>query len=311
MAMESQLADTVVMVTPDQFRWEGETAETNKYMKRPEELGIAAAEVPILALREFRAMVHALESHGVSVLVLRSPWETDAPDAVFPNNWFSHHREGQLVLYPMQAPVRRNERQPVALLRTLAEAGIAAPEVIDLTTYERDGLALEGTGSLILDWPHRVAFALESARTSKPVFDDWCRRMGYEPVFFHAVDEQEYPIYHTNVVLTIGESFAVLCLDAIPDTSERELVQRKLAELGKNVITIDRQQLRSYCANLLQLRTRQERRVLVLSQSALDAFSPDQRQRLERHGELVAVSIPTIEGIGGGSARCMLAEVFR
>jgi hypothetical protein len=313
--MASQTTDTVVMVTPDQFRWEDDTAADNKYMRRPEDLTppISAEDVPSLALAEFRAMVQALHEHHIFVLVLRSPWQRDTPAAVFPNNWFSHHGD-RLVLYPMRAQIRRDERQPAALRALLEEAGIPTPEVLDLSQHEDDGLALEGTGSLVLDRVRRVAFAVESPRTSEVVFREWCRRMEYEPVFFHALDafgETDYPIYHTNVVMSIGEQFAVVCPDTIKDATERAMVQRKLASLDKEVIEIDGHQLRAYCANLLQLRTTQGGQVIVLSQTALHALRDDQRERLARHGTLVPVAIPVIEGIGGGSARCMLAEVYR
>ncbi len=311
--MESQLTDTVVMVTPDQFRWEEETARDNKYMKTPEELHIRPQDVPIDALREFRQAVAMLETHGVSVLVLRSPWKEDTQAAVFPNNWFSHHQGGQIVVYPMRAKVRRNERQRPQLQEALQESDIQIGEKIDLSSYEHEGLALEGTGSLVLDRAQHVAFALESQRTDERLFRKWCDLMEYKPVWFHAYDDEEngYPIYHTNVVMAIGEGFAVLCPETITDAYERATVLGQLADLGKEIITISLKQLRAYCANILQLRTEQGSRVIVLSQAALDEFGDDQKRQLERHGDLVAVKIPVIEGIGGGSARCMLAEVFR
>jgi hypothetical protein len=315
--MESQLTDAVVMVTPDQFRWEKETADTNKYMRTPGELAepISPEDVAVKARPEFVGMVDALETVGVSVLVLRSPWRavTDTPAAVFPNNWFSHHQGGQIVVYPMRARVRRNERQLPQLQKALQEFDILVGEIIDLSSYENEGLALEGTGSLVLDRTQRVAFALESQRTDERLFRKWCDLMGYRPTWFHAYDKDQknYPIYHTNVVMAIGEGFAVICPETITDAYERATVLGQLADLGKEIITITLKQLRAYCANILQLRTEQGGRVIVLSQAALDEFGDDQKRQLERHGDLVAVKIPVIEGIGGGSARCMLAEVFR
>jgi len=319
-----QLTDTVVMVTPDQFRYEAATAHTNKFEKTPEELGIDAADVPLKAMREFRAMVKQLELHDISVRVLRSPWETDTPAAVFPNNWFSHHAEGQLALYPMLTAVRRSERQYDALRKVLFDAGIVDSLDVDLTHFEHETylekedeepvpFALEGTGSLVLDRVQRVAFAVESKRTTKRIFDEWCRRLGYEGFFFHAFGDKDYPIYHTNVVMTIGAEFAVVCFDSIPDAyaPERTLLEQKLMALGKHIIKISKSQLNSYCANILQLKTRTGDSVIVLSQTAFEGFDLGQLRRLRQYGELLLVAIPIIEGIGGGSARCMLAEVFR
>jgi hypothetical protein len=312
-SLERQVTDTVVMVRPERFGWEEETAETNRYMRRPEELDppLTVNDIPIRARAEFRAMVDLLRGRGISVMVLPSPQGQDVPAAVFPNNWFSHHADRRLVVYPMLARVRRRERQIRVLLDHLKAHGVATHEVIDLSLYEEQGLALEGTGSMVLDRAHRVAFALASQRTSEQVFDVWCRLMDYEPIHFHAYDEAAYPIYHTNVMMAIGEGFAVVCPETIADDSERSFVLRKLAYLDKEVIAITRPQLRAYCANILQLQTTAGDRVIVVSQTALAEFGRDQVRRLERNGALIPVAISVIEAIGGGSARCMLAEVFR
>jgi hypothetical protein len=307
---QAQLTDTVVMVTADQFGYDTETADTNAFQVRPDVSDVTSQTIPEAAVVEFQRMVETLQSHDVRVVTLPSRSDADTPSAVFPNNWFSHHADNTLVLYPMLTPSRRAERQPDALLAVLRQVGIASPEAVDLTAFETDELALEGTGSLVLDRAHHVAFAMESPRTNRRVFDVWCARMGFEPFFFHAYDAARMPIYHTNVVMSVGVDFAVVCPESIHDAAERGALLAKLEELGKEIVSISLEQLYAYCGNILQLRSRHGEPKIVLSRTAASAFSQERRRALERHGELVIVDIPTIERYGGGSARCMLAEIF-
>lgn len=305
----SSLTDTVVMVAPEQFGFNPETAETNTFQRRPDQECDTPERLRDAACHEFQQMVEVLKRHQIRVLVLPGRKDVLTPDAVFPNNWFSHHREDILVLYPMLTPNRRAERQP-ALLLDLLKSIQCAPTVIDFSPYEQDGLILEGTGSMVLAREQRVAFAMESSRTHKTVLDEWCRKMNYTACFFHGYDALSLPIYHTNVFMSIGEGFAVACLEAIPDPVERATFEETLRTLGKELVRLSFAQLYAFCGNILHLRAQDGRKKIILSQTALNAFTPEQRNRLARYGELVPVAVPTIERIGGGGVRCMLAEVF-
>jgi hypothetical protein len=297
------------MVAPEQFGFNPETAETNTFQKHPDEERDTPERLRDAACREFQQMVGILESQHIRVLVLPGRKDVVTPDAVFPNNWFSHHQEDILVLYPMLAPNRRAERQP-ALLLNLLKSLSCSPEVIDLSQREQDGPVLEGTGSLVLDRIHKVAFAMESPRTNKTVLDEWCHRMGYTACFFHGYDKLSQPIYHTNVFMNIGDGFAVASLEAIPDRTERTVFECTLRNLGKEIVHLSLAQLYAFCGNILHLRSQNGQPKIVLSQTALHAFTPAQRSQLEQYGELIPIPVPTIERIGGGSVRCMLAEVF-
>ncbi len=302
-----QLTNTVVMVSPDQFGYNPETAETNVFQNKPQQAATALRDA---ALAEFNGMVAALRARGVNVLVLPSRADAVTPDAVFPNNWFSHHAGGRLALYPMLTPNRRAERQPQALASLLAAASIPAGEVLDLSAQEAGGQILEGTGSLVLDRAHKVAFAMASPRTTRAAFDAWCTEMGYEGVFFHAYDKDSLPIYHTNVMLSIGEGFAVCCMEAVKDEAERSLLESKLTAYGRQLIAVTLAQVYAFTANILHVKNMAGERLIVMSQTAYEAFTDAQKQQLAKYGELLPVKIDLIEQTGGGSARCMLAEVF-
>lgn len=305
----SPLTDTVIMVAPEQFGFNSETAETNSFQHQPDEAQDSLGRLRDAACGEFQHVVEILTSHQIRVLVLPGRKDVVTPDAVFPNNWFSHHREDTLVLYPMLAPNRRAERQP-SLLRDLLQSIGCHPVILDLSSREQDGLILEGTGSLVLDRAQKVAFAMASSRTHQVVVDEWCHRLGYRACFFHAYDKLSRPIYHTNVFMSIGDGFAVASLDAIP---ERASFENTLRELGKEIIQLSQEQLYSFCGNILHLRSQDGRQKIMLSQTSMSAFTREQREQreqLEQYGDLVPVAIPTIERIGGGGVRCMLAEVF-
>ncbi len=307
MTSSAQLTDTVVMVSPDQFGYNPETAETNVFQNQPQQ---EAAALRDAALAEFNGMVAALRSRGVKVLVLPSRTDVVTPDAVFPNNWFSLHADGTLALYPMLTPNRRAERQAQALSSLLATADIRPSETVDFSAQEAAGEILEGTGSLVLDRANKVAFAMASPRTTQAAFDGWCQAMGYEGVFFHAYDKDSLPIYHTNVMLSIGEGFAVCCMEAVKDEAERALLESKLAAHGRELIAVTLEQVYAFTANILHIKNTAGERLIVMSQTAYDAFTAEQHQQLAAYGELLPVKIDLIEQTGGGSARCMLAEVF-
>lgn len=304
----TQLTDTAVMISPDQFGFNPQTAASNNFQHK---LDISAHEIQKRAMREFENMVTLLQSKGINVLTLPSRKDKITPDAVYPNNWFSHHAGGILIVYPMLAPNRRLERQTQELKKLLTDNDIPVSKLFDITSHEDDGHILEGTGSMVLDRKNKVAFAMASVRTDKHEFDAWCRMTGYEGVFFHAIDSSKFPVYHTNIAMNMGAEFAVVCLESIPDEMERKSVEEKLKVLGKEIVRISVPQIHQYCGNVLQLVSKNGKSLIVMSKSAHDAFTKENRETLSKYGELVVAEIPTIEQVGGGSARCMMAEVFK
>lgn len=295
------------MISPDQFGFNPETAGTNAFQHK---IDIEQNELQKKAMEEFNRMVSILREKEIRVLVLPSRRDVITPDAVFPNNWFSSHEDGKIVLYPMLAPNRRAERQAKALEEILSQNGIDSLQIVDLTDEENRGKILEGTGSLVFDRKNKVGYAMESARTTKIMFDQWCQLMGYQGIFFHAYDKNSLPIYHTNVVMSIGEGFAVFCLESIKDQHEKRMLKEKLEENGRELIPISLKQTYSFCGNILHLKTTKGNKIIVMSKNAFEAFTLEQKNQLKKFGELVMVDIPTIEKVGGGSARCMLAEIF-
>lgn len=295
------------MVTPLHFGFNPQTAITNLFQHQPNN---SANHIQKRAQTEFNQMVNLLKKEGINVLILPSPKDSITPDAVFPNNWFSHHEDGKLVIYPMLVQNRRDERQLNKLQSLLLSVNISINNVVNLTDDENQGHALEGTGSLVLDRVVQVAFALASPRTTRRVFDKWCQIMGYQGVFFQAFDGGGLPIYHTNVIMHIGREFTIVCLESIEDVKERKLIKNKLKNLGKELIEINLEQTYKFCGNVLQLKSKEGRSKIVMSQTAYKGFAAQQRKLLNKFGDIIAVNIPTIERVGGGSARCMLAEIF-
>lgn len=301
-----QLTNTLVMVFPDHFGFNPQTAGSNVFQHQISE---TESVIQQKALSEFNNVVDTLKKTGLNVLLLNSPKET-APDAIFPNNWFSHHADGKLVIYPMLAQNRRAERQSENLEQLLKNNGVGVSEVIDLTGDEHLGRILEGTGSLVLDRKNKVAFAMESPRTTKLEFDKWCALMDYEGIFFHAYDKEGFAIYHTNVTMSIGREYAVICLDSIKDPGERLVVGNKLKSLGKEIIELSVGQIYNYCGNTLQVTSPAGSAKIIMSETAMQGFTHKQLEKLKKYGEIIPVEIPVIETVGGGSARCMLAEIF-
>lgn len=292
----------MVLVRPSGFRYSAETAATNGFQQ--------AATAPDLQRKveqEFQALQDALARNGIGFIVLDSA----APDGVFPNNWFSTHDDGRIVLYPMATASRRSERDP-ELASKLSPAGFTSSGVLDLSGLEARALALEGTGSLVLDRKARLAFAALSPRTHQAALEAWCLEMKYRAVAFLATMDgtpHGQPVYHTNVVMSIGEDFALACMEALPDLNTRHIVAAELAQAGKELIQIDLRQMHAFAGNILQLRNGTAAFVF-LSDQARRSLGAEQVRALGRHGELVPVAIPTIEAVGGGSIRCMLAENF-
>jgi hypothetical protein len=307
-----QAARNVILIRPTGFAHDPQTAGSNLFQQELVDL-----DVKRLAAEDLDALLDALRNCGIGITVL-DPVDPSAPNGVFPNNWFSTHADGQLVIYPMFTPSRRAERDPL-LNEKLRSEGSVVRSVVDLAFLENKEQFLEGTGSLVLDRVNKLAFACLSPRTSEAALRFWCDRMGYTAVPFTAtMDGKLYgqPVYHTNVVMSIGEEFAVVCLDAIPYPAERQEIREELEKAGKEVITIRLEQMHSFVGNLLQLRGRSldhstgDDRFLLLSETAFSTLIPEQRLALQKHGQLVPVAVPTIETVGGGSVRCMIAEDF-
>jgi hypothetical protein len=302
----SQTTGTVLMVRPASFGYDAQTAATNAFQRAPSR---GEAELQSAALREFDTAVASLDAAGVSVLVLADTPEPPTPDAVFPNNWFSTHADGTVVLYPMAAERRRQERRPDALLALLRSAGHRVGRTIDFTLHERRGAALEGTGSLVLDRAHALAYACLSPRTDERTLSEWAVAMGFTTIAFIATDAQGVPLYHTNVLMWIGERVAAIAPGCIIE-SDRARVLDALASAGRDVIELQPSQVAAYAGNALEVRTRRSDPLVAMSATALAGLSPAQRRAIEAHAAILPLSVPTIETVGGGSVRCMLAEIF-
>lgn len=304
---EAQAAGTVLVVRPVAFHGNPETAASNAF-QRPPEVADPAAEQAAAAI-EFDGLVEALRGAGVHAVVVPDRAEPPTPDSVFPNNWLSLHADGTAVLYPMMAPSRRGERRRDVLELLSREHGFRVDRVVDLSPHEADGHFLEGTGSMVLDRANRVAYACLSARTDAGVLAEAARRLDYEPLAFTAADEAGVPVYHTNVMMCVGSDFAVVCEEAIADPGQRDAVRRRLEGCGHEIVPIDFAQMRSFAGNMLELAGAGGTRVLALSARALESLRPDQVRALEARCTLLPVPVATIEESGGGSVRCMLAEV--
>ena len=301
-----QLPSAVVMVRPAGFGFNPETAATNGFQRENTEL--SQREIRLRARREFDLMAYRLTAAGVDVCVVEDTEEPVTPDAVFPNNWISFHDDGTAVLYPMASRSRRLERRRDIIDR-LTASGYRVSRVIDLSHHETEGRYLEGTGSIVFDHVNRYAYANLSLRTNAAVLTELCHQIGYSSITFRAVDGRGQAMYHTNVMMSIGDRFAVVCSESIPAPVERKLVIESLAASGREIVDIDFSQLDHFAGNVLQVRTRSGGSVVAMSTQACLAFTPKQRAVMEKYGKIVESPIPLIEGIEGGSARCMLAGV--
>jgi hypothetical protein len=299
--MQIQSTSSILMVRPSAFAYNAETATDNRF-----QVGDVPEKVGVLA--RFDAMVDDLRKAGVDVYVWNEPAGSQCPDAVFPNNWVTFHASGEVLLYPMKARSRRAERR-AEVLEFVRSQGFALGPVTDLSHSENAGRFLEGTGSLVLDHLTRTAYAAISERTDVSLVREWCRRMAYEPVIFHS-ELRNAPVYHTNVILSIGTTWAVACPDAIVHAEERALVLNSLESSGKMILAITPFQVEQFCGNLLEVRTRANEPLIVSSNAAFDAFTPEQRIALAHHAQLIHPDVSVIEAQGGGSVRCMMAEIF-
>ncbi|RKF04636.1 hypothetical protein C8N26_1309 [Tenacibaculum lutimaris] len=305
-----QTTNTIVMVRPASFRTNEQTAVNNYYQQKLS--GMLPASINAKAQEEFDAFVHKLQSVGVEVVVIEDTKEPDTPDALFPNNWISFHENGDVAIYPMFAENRRLERRE-DVLEVLEEKGFVIENVVDYSEAEEEGIFLEGTGSMILDRYNRKAYCALSPRADEELFIEFCEDFEYTPVIFTAnqtVDGKREAIYHTNVMMCVAESFAVVCLDSIDDKKEKKNLLKHLKSDKKEVITISEAQVTQFAGNMLQVRGNNNERYLIMSTSAYESLTNQQLKTLEKHTKIVHSSLQTIETCGGGSARCMMAEVF-
>jgi hypothetical protein len=304
--MNQALTSQILMIRPVRFAFNTQTAESNSF-QNPQ--AIAEAEkTQAQALQEFDAMVDNLRGRGVEVLVYDDTPEPHTPDSIFPNNWVSFHQEGKVILYPMYAPNRRLERR-IDIIQDL-KTKFSIQEVIDLSYFEAENQFLEGTGSLIFDRVNQIAYACLSPRADKTMLRMFGEKFGFEMIIFDAVDRQGKPIYHTNVVMCLGDHFAVICDECIPHEHQRAIVMDTLSKTGKEVVSITMEQLENFAGNMLNITTLDDEHLLVMSERAFQALDEAQIATLEKYATLVHSSLATIENNCGGSARCMMAEVF-
>lgn len=298
----SQTTNHILMIRPVDFKFNEQTAGNNKF-----QIASAQNDVQARALKEFDGFVELLRQNDVDVTVVDDTLQPETPDSIFPNNWVSFHEDGSVYLYPMFSENRRLERRKEILdgLKDQFEVN----HVSDLSFYEMQEAFLEGTGSMILDRSNKIAYACLSVRTDQEVLTNFCLLTGYEPVIFQAVDGSDFPIYHTNVMMCIGDRFAVICLDSISDPEDKLNVTISLTGSGKEIIEISLDQMNHFAGNMLQVSNRENESLLVMSEQAYLSLHPDQVSSLEKYCKIIYAPLYTIEKNGGGSARCMLAEI--
>jgi hypothetical protein len=306
MGASMQTADHVLMIRPARFASNPETAASNAFQVND----IAPDAAQASARKEFDTYVQALRDAGVGVLVVEDSPEPHTPDSIFPNNWISFHQDGRVLLYPMEAPNRRLERQ--ARTAVLEEIGkqFAIREIVDLGRFETEGKFLEGTGSMVLDHDNRLAYVCHSSRSHPDVMKALEAHSGYRAVWFRAADRRGKPIYHTNVMMSVGRTIAVVCLEAIADSAERARLREFLHSTGKQILDISLAQVESFAGNMLELRSSRGNPVFAASRRAWSSLTAAQQRLIAGYAEPVLAPIDTIERLGGGSARCMVAEIF-
>lgn len=292
------------MVRPAFFGFNEETAANNLYQNKE----FVTQDATKAAQKEFDDYVELLRNHGVEVWVIQDSVEPCTPDAVFPNNWFSTHITGELVLYPMFAHNRRQERKKEALLTVGMLPGVS--KVINLSGFEKDQFYLEGTGSMCLDRVNRIVYCCASERSSSLILDEYCRELDYKRIYFHSTDERGEPIYHTNVMMAVCNKYAIVCLESIENETERKIVADSLENTGHTLVPITREQVRHFAGNMMELVDKEGKSLLIMSKAAYKSLQAVQIAYLQQHSTLLTPDLTTIESIGGGSARCMVAEIF-
>ena len=303
-----QTTNNILMIRPVDFNFNHQTAINNHYQKTQD--GLEAVNEK--AQKEFDLLVEKLQSNGINVLVFDDDLSHDTPDSIFPNNWITFHSNGDIALYPMFAINRRLERRE-DVLSFVEEKGFSINNIVDYTSAENEDLFLEGTGSMILDRTNKKVYCSLSQRSSEEILIEFCEDFQYTPVVFNSfqnVNDQRLPIYHTNVMMCIAETFAVVCLESIDDQSQQKNVVNHLSESGKEIIEISEDQVEKFSGNMLQLKDTNGDAILVMSDSAHKALTKQQVDKIQKHCKILSSPIPTIETCGGGSVRCMIAEVF-
>lgn len=305
--MSRQVTDTVLMVRPRHFKFNEDTAQDNAFQENPEE--ISEGDIQKVVFQEFDNMVKILRRAGIEVMVFEEQQQSDNPDSIFPNNWFSTHNDGSIITYPMYAPSRRGERNEEVIDLLANEFQI--DHRYSFEQYEEDNQFLEGTGSMIFDRQERVVYACLSERTHIQLLDKFCLLKNYEKVSFDALDQRGKPIYHTNVMMSVGSQMAIVGLESIADPGQRDFVLRRLNQSGKAVIEISQDQIDQFAGNMLQLYSpKKDKHFLVMSETAQKSLTRPQLKRINDYATVLKVPIPTIERVGGGSVRCMMAEIF-
>lgn len=305
----SQITNTLLMVRPVDYRMNEETAVNNYFQKG---LELTPEEITKKAQAEFDAFVKALRKVGVKVIVVDDIKENNTPDSIFPNNWVSFHQNGNIALYPMFAENRRSERRG-DILKSIEDEGFGIENIVDYTSAEADNIFLEGTGSLILDREHEKAYCALSPRADEDLVIEFCEDFEYTPIIFKAyqtVEDERKQIYHTNVMMCLAEDFAVICLACIDDKKERKAVVKSLKQDGKEIVELTEKQLEDFAGNMLQVEGAFNKKYLVMSEQARKSLTERQVKMIESHCEILSSDLTTIETLGGGSARCMIAEVF-
>ncbi len=297
-----QTTNHILMIRPVDFKFNAQTAGNNKFQEATSQDNIQTE-----ALAEFDGFVALLRSNGVDVTVIDDTLQPETPDSIFPNNWVSFHEDGSVYLYPMFSENRRLERRK-DIVDTIAQK-FELSHVSDLSFFEQQGRFLEGTGSIVLDRSNKIAYACISIRTDEDVLQNFCSLTGFTPIAFHAVDESEFPIYHTNVMMCIGDKFAVVCLDSIPNPREKEKVIQSLSATGKELIEISFDQMNHFAGNMLEVNDKAGQNLLVMSEQAYLSLKAEQIASLSKYAKIIYAPLYMIEKNGGGSARCMLAEV--
>ena len=299
------LTSTILMVRPAAFGFNEETAANNYFQSSPD---ISKEELQQRALTEFDIMVQTLRSHDINVFVIEDTKEPAKPDAIFPNNWLSTSPTGIVTVFPMYAPNRRIEKRE-EILEQIASSFIIK-DLQDWTGYEAEGRFLEGTGSMIIDYENKMIYACVSERTSLLVLEKYAATNNFQAIVFLATDKNGMPVYHTNVMMTLGEDFCVLCEEAIEEEWELIAVRQLLESTNHSIIAITRDQMHSFAGNMLEVKNNKGENILILSQTAFNSLRKEQKQMLEAFSTLLPIAVPTIEEVEGGSVRCMMAEVF-
>lgn len=299
------LASTILMIRPAAFGFNEETAANNYFQSNPD---VSKEILQQKATEEFDNMVQKLRSHDIDVLVIGDTTDPPKPDALFPNNWLSTSPEGKVYVYPMYAPNRRTEKREEILAQLANE--FIVKDVQDWSEYEAEGRFLEGTGSMVIDHDHKMIYACMSERTSLSVLEKYAAANGFQAIVFLATDKNGMPVYHTNVMMALGDSFCVLCEDAIEEEWELIAIRQLLESTNHIIVPISREQMHCFAGNMLQVKNNEEKKFLILSQEAHDSLRKEQREMLEAYSTLLPIAVPTIEQVEGGSVRCMMAEIF-